>query len=49
MRGMLKIILENIIRDSGTYTEHSKQKSVTALNVVHALKCSSCTLYAFGA
>lgn len=34
-RGVLKIFLENVIRDSVTYTEHSKRKTVTALDVVY--------------
>ncbi|KAI0690320.1 hypothetical protein BC835DRAFT_1307954 [Cytidiella melzeri] len=33
-RGVLKIFLENVIRDSVTYTEHAKRKTVTALDVV---------------
>ncbi|KAI9617340.1 hypothetical protein H4Q26_013211 [Puccinia striiformis f. sp. tritici PST-130] len=28
-RGVLKIFLENVIRDSVTYTEHAKRKTVT--------------------
>ncbi|GAW03255.1 histone H4 [Lentinula edodes] len=32
-RGVLKIFLENVIRDSVTYTEHAKRKTVTALDV----------------
>ncbi|KAJ8487125.1 hypothetical protein ONZ51_g4389 [Trametes cubensis] len=39
-RGVLKIFLENVIRDSVTYTEHAKRKTVTALDVVYALKRS---------
>ena len=37
-RGVLKVFLENVIRDSVTYTEHAKRKTVTALDVVYALK-----------
>merc|ERR1711998_802367 len=37
-RGVLKTFLENVIHDSITYTEHSKRKTVTALDVVYALK-----------
>ncbi|KAF9059228.1 histone-fold-containing protein, partial [Rhodocollybia butyracea] len=50
-RGVLKIFLENVIRDSVTYTEHAKTvcKTVTALDVVYALKRSGRTLYGFGA
>merc|ERR1712035_177530 len=28
-RGVLKVFLENVIRDSVTYTEHAKRKTVT--------------------
>ncbi|KAF8684524.1 protein heterodimerization [Rhizoctonia solani] len=49
-RGVLKIFLEtDVIRDSVTYTEHAKRKTVTALDVVYALKRSGRTLYGFGA
>merc|ERR1712156_998316 len=34
----LKVFLENVIRDAVTYTEHAKRKTVTALDVVYALK-----------
>ncbi|SCZ87835.1 BZ3500_MvSof-1268-A1-R1_Chr2-3g05333 [Microbotryum saponariae] len=47
-RGVLKIFLENVIRDSVTYTEHAKRKTVTSLDVVYALKRSGRTLYGFG-
>ncbi|XP_026377358.1 histone H4-like [Papaver somniferum] len=30
-RGVLKIFLENVIRDAVTYTEHARRKTVTAL------------------
>ncbi|KAF8145710.1 putative histone H4 protein [Mycena galopus ATCC 62051] len=48
-RGVLKIFLENVIRDSVTYTEHAKRKTVTALDIVYALKRSGRMLYCFGA
>ena len=47
-RGVLKVFLENVIRDSVTYTEHAKRKTVTALDVVYALKRQGKTLYGFG-
>jgi histone H4 len=37
-RGVLKVFLENIICDAITYTEHTKRKIVTAMDVVYALK-----------
>merc|ERR1711939_1184910 len=47
-RTVLKAFLENVIRDSFTYTEHAKRKTVTALDVVYALKRQGRTLYGFG-
>ncbi|KAE9546159.1 hypothetical protein FO519_010397, partial [Halicephalobus sp. NKZ332] len=47
-RGVLKVFLENIIRDSVTYCEHAKRKTVTAMDVVYALKRQGRTLYGFG-
>ena len=48
-RGVLKVFLENVIKDSVTYTEHARRKTVTALDVVYALKRQGKTLYGFGA
>ena len=35
-RGVLKVFLENVIRDAVTYCEHAKRKTVTAMDVVYA-------------
>ncbi|XP_041037778.1 histone H4-like [Carcharodon carcharias] len=43
-RGVLKVFLENVISD----TEHAKRKTVTAMDVVYALKRQGRTLYGFG-
>ncbi len=48
-RAVLKSFLENVVRDSVTYTEHARRKTVTALDVVYALKRQGRTLYGFGA
>ena len=37
-RGVLKVFLENVVRDAVTYTEHARRKTVTAFDVVYALK-----------
>ncbi len=46
-RGVLKLFLESVIRDSVTYTEHAKRRTVTSLDVVFAVSISrvpcSCT------
>ena len=44
----MKVFLENVIRDAVTYTEHAKRKTVTAMDVVYALKRQGRTLYGFG-
>jgi histone H4 len=48
-RNVLKSFLENVVRDAVTYTEHARRKTVTALDVVYALKRQGRTLYGFGA
>lgn len=47
-RGVLRVFLENVIRDAVTYTEHAKRKTVTVTDVIYALKRQGRTLYGFG-
>jgi histone H3/H4 len=47
VRGVLRHFLEAVIKDSVTYTEHARRKTVTALDVVFALKRQGRTLYGF--
>ena len=47
-RGVLKVFLEGVIRDTVTYTEHARRKTVSAVDVVHALKRQGRTMYGFG-
>ena len=47
-KASLKHFLETVIRDSVTYTEHAKRKTVSALDVVYALKRNGRTLYGYG-
>ena len=47
-RRVLRAFLENIIRDTVTYTEHANRKTVTAMDVVYALKRQGKTIYGFG-
>ena len=35
---LLKIFLENVIRDALAYSKQAKRKNVTAMDVVYALK-----------
>ncbi len=37
-RRVLKMFLENVIRDAATYTEQAKRNTVTAFDVMYALK-----------
>ena len=48
-RTVLRSFIGNIVRDSVTYCEHARRKTVTALDVVYALKRQGKTLYGFGA
>ncbi|UKJ89870.2 histone H4 [Theileria orientalis] len=45
VRGVLKVFLENVVKDSVTYTEHARRKTVTAMDVVYSLKRQGRTLY----
>jgi histone H4 len=47
-RGVLRMFLENVIRDTVTITEFARRKTVTALDVVYALKRQGRILYGFG-
>lgn len=47
-RGVLLVFLEDIIRDSIAFTEHARRKTVTAMDVVYALKRQGRALYGFG-
>nr|UXY87287.1 histone H4 [Cryptomonas sp.] len=47
-RNVLKTFLESVVRDAVTYTEHARRKTVTAMDVIFALKRQGKTLYGFG-
>eukprot|EP00438_Fugacium_kawagutii_P029878 Skav202000 [mRNA] locus=scaffold269:345047:350186:+ [translate_table: standard] len=54
-RGVLKTFLENVLRTPTstalqriTYTEHARRKTVTAMDIVYALKRQGRTIYGFG-
>ena len=46
-RTILRSWLESVVRDSITYTEHGKRKTVTASDVVYALKRKGRNLYGY--
>ena len=48
-RTVLRGFLENVVRDAVVYTEHARRKTVTAMDVVYALKRQGRSLYGFGA
>ena len=48
-RIVLRSFLENVVRDAVVYTEHARRKTVTAMDVVYALKRQGRCLYGFGA
>ena len=46
-RAVLKSFLQDVVRDAVTYCDHGRRKTVTALDVVYALKRQGRTLYGF--
>lgn len=47
-RGVLKVYLENVLKDCITFCEHSRRKTVSSTDVVHALKKRGTPMYGFG-
>ena len=47
-REVLRIFLQNVIREALTYTEHAKRNTVIAMDIVYALKRQGRVLYGFG-
>ena len=41
-------VVNSIIRDAVNYTEHAKRKTVTAMDILYALKRQGRILYGFG-
>lgn len=48
-RGVLRNFLEGLVGDAVIYTEHANRKTVTAMDVVYALKRQGRPIYGFGA
>lgn len=46
-RYVLKEFIQNIVRDAVTYVEHARRKTVTAMDIVYALKRNGRTIYGF--
>ena len=47
-RVVMRDFLIQIIKDAVTYTEHARRKTVTAMDIVYALKRNGRTLYGHG-
>jgi histone H4 len=47
-RGVLRGFLENVLRDAVAYTEHARRQTVTAVDVLYALKRQGRALYGVG-
>lgn len=47
VRDVMKSFVEGVVRDATAYTEHAKRKTVTALDVVHALRKRGRMLYGY--
>tara|TARA_B100001564_G_scaffold303861_1_gene272197 strand:- start:375 stop:896 length:522 start_codon:yes stop_codon:yes gene_type:complete len=45
VRGVLKVFLENVIRDATCYSDHARRKTVTVTDVVYSLKRQGRDLY----
>ncbi|KAJ1442356.1 hypothetical protein B484DRAFT_390085 [Ochromonadaceae sp. CCMP2298] len=48
IRGVLKVFLEDVCSTAVIYTECAGRKTVSSLDVVHALKKMGRTIYGFG-
>ena len=47
-RGILLFFLENVLRDAVVYTEYAGRKTVSATDIVYAVKHRGQKLYGFG-
>ncbi len=47
-RGVLKQFIDNVVKDALAYCEHARRKTVTAMDIIYALKRQGKTLYGFG-
>ncbi|KAI3529563.1 histone H4-1 [Colletotrichum abscissum] len=47
-RAAMKLFLENIIRSAVMYCDHANRRTITSLDVVHAVKLHKGILYGYG-
>ena len=48
IRDVLLVFLKSVVKDSAMYADHAHRKTITALDVVHALARSNRKIYGFG-
>ena len=46
-RNALKLFSQNVVKDAVTYTEYARRKTITAMDIICALKRQGRTLYGF--
>ena len=46
-RGVMKIFVERVVKDAIIYATHCDRKTMTAMDIIYALKCHGHTLYGF--
>jgi histone H4 len=46
-RQVLRLFLENVLKDAVCYCDHARRKTVTAMDILYALKRGGRTLYGF--
>jgi histone H4 len=49
VRGTVVVFVKGVVQDAIIYMEHAGRKTVTVMDIVHALKRQGRTLYGFGA
>jgi histone H4 len=49
VRAVLKIFLQNVLRDAVSYTDHARRKTITVEDMKHALERQGQPMYGFGA
>lgn len=48
VRDFVDYFLNTIVKDSAIFAEHAKRKTITAMDVIYALKRSGRSLYGYG-
>ena len=48
VRNYIDDFLQHVVRDTLTFTQHAKRKTITAMDVVYAMKKNGRALYGYG-